>query len=82
MLTGEKPYLGNTASALLFQHVYSPVPELPRGLARFQPLLAGLMAKDRRDRFADVADLFSTLEVFEPGYDPGLTQVPSSTSQK
>lgn len=67
MLTGEKPYLGNTASALLFQHVYSPVPELPRDLARFQPLLAGLMAKDRRDRFADVRDLFSTLEVSETG---------------
>ncbi len=65
MLTGEKPYLGNTASALLFQHVHSPVPELPQELARFQPLLAGLMAKDRRDRFADVPDLFDTLAVFE-----------------
>jgi len=67
MLTGEKPYLGNTASALLFQHVHSPVPELPREMARFQPLLAGLMAKNRRDRFANVPDLFDELTVLETG---------------
>jgi DNA-binding NarL/FixJ family response regulator/tRNA A-37 threonylcarbamoyl transferase component Bud32 len=65
MLTGEKPYLGDTASALLFQHVHSPVPELPQELARFQPLLAGLMAKDRRKRFADVPDLFASLAAFD-----------------
>ena len=67
MLTGKKPYFGNTASALLFQHIHSPVPELPREMARFQPLLAGLMAKDRRDRFANVPDLFSSLAAFEAG---------------
>jgi len=67
MLTGEKPYLGNTASALLFQHIHSPVPDLPKKLAHFQPLLAGLMAKDPRDRFADVRDLLSTLAAYEGG---------------
>jgi DNA-binding NarL/FixJ family response regulator len=65
MLTGEKPYLGNTASALLFQHIHSPVPELPLATAHFQPLLAGLMAKDRRDRFANVPDFFDALAAFE-----------------
>ena len=29
MLTGTKPYLGNTMSALLFQHIHAPVPDLP-----------------------------------------------------
>ena len=67
MLTGDKPYLGNTASALLFQHIHSPVPELPPEMKHFQPLLAGLMAKDRRDRFADVPEFFGSLEAFEAG---------------
>jgi eukaryotic-like serine/threonine-protein kinase len=67
MLIGEKPYLGNTASALLFQHIHSPVPELPPEMAHFQPLLAGLMAKDRRDRFANVPDFFDALAAFESG---------------
>jgi serine/threonine protein kinase len=67
MLTGEKPYLGNTASALLFQHAHSPVPELPPEMSHFQSLLAGLMAKDRRDRFANVPDLFGALSAFEAG---------------
>ena len=65
MLTGEKPYLGSTASALLFQHIHSPVPELPPQTARFQPLLAGLMAKDRRDRFASVPDFLDALQAFD-----------------
>lgn len=67
MLTGRKPYLGNTASALLFQHIHSPVPELPQELARLQPLLAGLMAKNPRDRFASVRDLLATLAQLECG---------------
>lgn len=67
MLTGAKPYLGDTTSALLFQHIHSPVPELPSDLSPFQPLLAGLMAKDRRERFANVTDLFAALPDFEAG---------------
>ncbi len=65
MLTGEKPYLGNTASALLFQHVHSPVPQLPPNLVRLQPLLARLMAKAPRDRFSGVADFLDALAAFE-----------------
>lgn len=67
MLVGEKPYLGDTASALLFQHIHSPVPELPPEMAHYQPLVAGLMAKDRRDRFANVPDFFDALAAFETG---------------
>lgn len=65
MLTGTRPYLGETMSALLFQHIHAPVPDLPADVARFQPLLAGLMAKDRKDRFADTADVFRALAAFD-----------------
>jgi eukaryotic-like serine/threonine-protein kinase len=51
MLTGSKPYLGATAIEVLQQHVGATLPQLPPELARHQPLLDGLMAKSRDDRF-------------------------------
>ena len=50
MLTGSKPYTGNTAMEVLQQHVSAPLPALPAGLARYQPLLTGLLAKSRAER--------------------------------
>ena len=60
-----RPYLGETVSALLFQHIHAPVPDLPADLARFQPLLAGLMAKERKNRFAGTAHVFRALAAFD-----------------
>ncbi|MDX1514928.1 MAG: protein kinase, partial [Gammaproteobacteria bacterium] len=50
MLTGERPYPGDTAIKVIMQHIQSPVPKLPEEFARFQPLLERMMAKDRDDR--------------------------------
>jgi serine/threonine protein kinase len=50
MLTGQKPYTGGTAMEVLQQHVSAPLPALPAELARYQPLLAGLLAKSRAER--------------------------------
>jgi ActR/RegA family two-component response regulator len=61
MLTGARPYLGATAIEVLQQHVSGPVPELPPELAHFQPLLDGMMAKARDDRFASADDLLASL---------------------
>ena len=52
MLTGEKPYTADDAPALLHRHLHDPVPQLPVGLALFQPLLDLMMAKASEDRFA------------------------------
>ena len=61
MLTGAKPYLGNSAIEVLQQHVNSALPELPPALARHQVLLEGMLAKDRDDRFASANDLLMSL---------------------
>jgi FixJ family two-component response regulator/predicted Ser/Thr protein kinase len=61
MLTGMKPYLGDTAIDVLQQHVNGALPELPPQLARHQALLEGMMAKDRDDRFATANDLLASL---------------------
>jgi len=51
MLTGRKPYTGESAMEVLQQHVNGPVPRLPETLTHYQPLLDKLLAKSREERF-------------------------------
>lgn len=51
MLTGRPPYKGSSVQAILYQHVHLPVPILPVGLERFQPILNRMMAKSAAARF-------------------------------
>jgi DNA-binding response OmpR family regulator len=57
MLSGQKPYIGATAMEVLQQHVSAPLPQLPGDLARYQPLLAKLLAKGRGERYATAAEI-------------------------
>jgi serine/threonine protein kinase len=61
MLTGKKPYHGDTVSALIFQHLHAPIPKLPDEHFALQPLLAKLMAKNPDDRFGSTAELLNAL---------------------
>jgi serine/threonine protein kinase len=61
MLTGEKPYHGDTVSALIFQHMHAPIPELPIEFADLQSLLEKLMAKNPEERFKNTSELFGAL---------------------
>jgi len=61
MLTGKKPYHGDTVSALIFQHLHAPIPKLPEDCTELQPLLAKLMAKNPDDRFSSTAELLNLL---------------------
>ena len=62
MLTGQKPYHGDTVSALIFQHLHAPIPKLPMEFHNLQPVLARLMAKNPKDRFQSTEELFQTLD--------------------
>jgi eukaryotic-like serine/threonine-protein kinase len=57
MLTGKRPYTGNSVSDLLRAHITDPVPRLPDYLIKYQPLIDGLLAKDPDDRFQNVREL-------------------------
>ncbi len=57
MLTGEKPYEGDSAIKVIMKHIQSPVPQLPPELDQFQPLLNRLMAKNRDQRIPDAGQL-------------------------
>lgn len=57
MLTGSKPYDGDTAMAVIIQHQQAPVPSLPASLSLYQPCIDKMMAKNPRDRFESVEEL-------------------------
>lgn len=62
MLTGQKPYEGDSAIKVIMKHIQSPVPTLPPELDQFQPLLNRLMAKNRDQRISDAAQLVTEVE--------------------
>ena len=61
MLTGERPFVGETLDLLLALHLNAPTPRLPEDLAALQPVLDRLMAKAPQDRYASARDLLDEL---------------------
>jgi serine/threonine protein kinase len=61
MLTGVRPFRGNSVIAIIQSHRNDPIPVLPDSLARFQPLIDGLLAKDPKERFPTVASALAAL---------------------
>jgi eukaryotic-like serine/threonine-protein kinase len=61
MLTGQRPYGGRSAVAIMAQHTGSPVPVLPETTAVQQPLLDRLMAKQQSARYASADELLADL---------------------
>ena len=61
MLTGQRPYGGRSALAIMAQHSSSPVPQLPESTAAQQPLLDRLMAKQQNARYASADELLADL---------------------
>jgi len=62
MLTGEKPFSGETTAAILDQHCHTPVPRLEGDLAVHQPLLDKLLAKDAAQRLATAREVIEAIE--------------------
>jgi hypothetical protein len=67
MLTGQKPYTGGTAMEVLQQHVSAPLPALPPELARYQPLLTGLLAKSRAERLGSAQEIIAATASLRAG---------------
>ena len=59
MLTGRKPYDGESAMSVIIQHRQGPLPQLPDELARFQPCIERMMAKRPEDRFQSIDELLA-----------------------
>ena len=61
MLTGERPYTGRSAIAIMAQHASAAVPRLPPNLAHQQALVDRLMAKNFDERYASADELLADL---------------------
>jgi eukaryotic-like serine/threonine-protein kinase len=61
MLTGQRPYGGRSALAIMTQQASAPVPVLPPDTAAQQPLLDRLMAKQPNNRYASADELLADL---------------------
>jgi eukaryotic-like serine/threonine-protein kinase len=62
MLTGRKPYTGQSPIAIMSQHTRAPVPTLPAELAHRQVLLDRLMAKNPDERIRSAEALLVELK--------------------
>lgn len=62
MLTGDKPFSGKDAEAILQAQRESPIPELPAALSGAQPLLERLLAKNPDDRLPSARELVEVIE--------------------
>jgi len=62
MLTGRRPYIGDTIQEILAQHSMAPIPRLPEELAGCQPLVDGMMAKRAADRFDSAAAVLGAID--------------------
>lgn len=57
MLTGTKPYSGDSAMGIIFKHAKAPIPLLPARHARHQALLNLLLAKDPANRLQTAGEV-------------------------
>ena len=62
MLTGSRPYKGDSLNELLARHLHADIPKLPPEHAAFQGLLNRLMAKRAEDRPANTAAIAHDLD--------------------
>ena len=63
MLTGSRPYKGDSLNELLARHLHAQTPLLPPEHAIFQILLDSLMAKQAIDRPADALGIWRGLDI-------------------
>jgi serine/threonine protein kinase len=61
MLTGRKPFAGNSAIEVLQQHVNAPLPTLPERHAQHQPLIDRMLAKARDQRFSSAEEVIEAV---------------------
>lgn len=61
MLTGLRPFRGNSVVAIIHSHRNDPIPVLPEALSKFQGLIDGLLAKNPAERFPSAAAALNEL---------------------
>ena len=82
LLTGMRPYNGDTAIKVIMQHIQSPVPKLVGELEPYQPLLNHMMAKNRDERLPDAASLLRELRLIRGDTQDSAADVAGGGSRR
>ncbi len=61
LLTGRKPFSGDSIIEVACQHAYDKPPPLPTELATFQPLVEKLLEKSPTDRYQNIPEFIAAL---------------------
>jgi serine/threonine protein kinase/tetratricopeptide (TPR) repeat protein len=77
-LTGKPPYDGADGFAVAYAHVFEPIPRLSAAQAHWQPLIDRALAKDPKDRHADVEAFLDALATVVPQYSALFRDEPAS----
>ena len=64
MLTGKKPFQGDSDIQIIISHLSEPVPSLPDGLEQYQELVDRMIAKNPDDRFATAEEMLRYIKAF------------------
>jgi serine/threonine-protein kinase PpkA len=67
MLTGSKPYQGESDIQVIISHLSDPVPSLPSPLGQYQEMIDRMIAKSPADRFATAAEMVGYLRELRQG---------------
>jgi serine/threonine-protein kinase PpkA len=67
MLTGRKPFKGESAAEVIVAHLTSPVPTLPDAYHRYQDLLDRMLGKQPEERFASAEELQTAVQRVRSG---------------
>lgn len=74
MLTGNRPFEGDSAINIVLKHLQDPIPSLPEHLQKYQPLINLMLAKNRSDRFPDAASMVDYINAIENPTSTDSTQ--------
>jgi serine/threonine protein kinase len=78
MLTGKKPYTGNSDIQIIIAHLSEPIPSLPDEHSQYQELIDRMIAKNPEERFATAGEMIEYIEqVRHPGSPTRMTSMSS-----
>ncbi len=80
-LSGRPPYDGADGFAVAYAHVFEPIPRLAPERAHWQPLVDKALAKDPKDRFANVEQFLEALNAIELKRDTSAPAIVTATAQ-
>jgi len=74
MLSGAVPFDAQDSFAIAYKHINDPTPQLPKPVAKLQPLLDQLLAKDPGRRYANAAELVTAIDQALAGQLPAAAK--------